>query len=251
MMNAARGIFLAARSKNKEEEMYKELFKQVVERRGSSALDLVDSALDRVGTHAFENCTFRNVILENVETFIGERNFYYAKIYGDTISLPKLSSVGGANAFGNASFYGGTISAPMLQVVTGAMFYNTLQRNSGVIRPTAVNIESATEIQDGAFRLASGMYRLYAPRVTKITGWPFMNVSRRYCGEDRNVARDECAIILGSAELDTGMTMADLVSNGDFPFAAVAGEFSPTWYCRDGKVTYDTAQGAWVQTLYS
>lgn len=231
--------------------MYKELFKATMERRGSSALDLVDSALDRVGTHAFENCTFRNIILENVETFVGERNFYNAQIHGDTISLPNLVSVGGANAFGNASFYGGTVSAPMLQVVTGTMFYNALQRNSGVFRPTAVNIESATEIQDGAFRLANGMYRLYAPRVTKITGWPFLNVSRRYCGENRNVARDECALILGSAELGTGMTMADLVGNANFPFSVTVGEFAPTWYCKDGKVTYDTAQAAWVQTPYS
>lgn len=250
-MFAAKQVFLASPRTNKEEEMYKELFKATVERRGSSALDLVDSALDRVGTHAFENCTFRNVILENVETFIGERNFYYAKIYGDTISLPKLLSVGGAHALGNASFYGGTISAPMLQVVLGTMFYNTLQRNSGAVRPTAVNIESATEIQDNAFRLATGMYRLYAPRVTKITGRPFLNISRRYCGENRSVARDECALILGSAELDTGMTMADLVSNGNFPFGAESGDFSPTWYCRDGIVSYDTAQAAWVQTPYS
>lgn len=251
MILAARGAFLAARSKNKEEEMYKELFKQVVERRGSSDFDLIDASLTRVGTHAFDNCYFRNVILQNVETFTGERQFYNGRIYGDTISLPNLVSVNGYHAFGNCQFYGGTVSLPKLQVVYAQFFYNTFQRPSNAVSPTAVNIDSATSISGEAFRAASGLYRLYAPRVTNISQGAFSTVSRRYCGADRSVARDECALIVGSAELGTGMTMAGLVSAAGFPFGVDAGQYSPTWYCRDGKVTYDTAQAAWVQTLYS
>ena len=232
--------------------MYKKLFKATVERSDTSDLDLVADTIESVGRCAFAYATFRNIILRNVTAVTGISAFEGTKIFGDTISFPNLVSADQFYLFANSTFYGGTISMPKLTRLPSNAFYQMCQRSEDSKRPTAIFLDSVSEILSSALYNCYGVYRVFAPRCVSISGSStFLSFGRQFCGPDRRVPADECALIVGSADLGSGMSMASLTGSADFPFGAAQNQYSPTWYCKDGTVTYDTAQGAWVQTPYS
>ena len=228
---------------------WKQLLKQTVEHTWTGEEDLDWDFLESIGYYAFYRCEFRNIILPNVVT-LGERCFYNGRATGNIISMPKLLTAPYPHGFGQCLFYGGTISMPRLKEVGEMMFYQSINRSNNLVHPTTVNVDVATTIKGGAFYNASGLVRLYAPCVTSIASGALLNVSRRYCGPDRNVAADECALVVGSAERGTGLSMDGLMALAGFPCGCAQSVYSPTWYCNDGTVTYDTASASWVKNPF-
>lgn len=256
----ARPLLLKNTGEYAEEQMYKELFEKTASRTFNENTDLYFTTPTVIGQAAFSYCTFRNIILPNV-TSMGQDAIGHSKVYGDTISLPNLVETTGNYSLGYIQSWGHTVgtgsvltvSVPKLQTLTWSLFYQSFQRNNGSMRPVVINAESATTINGQIFYNAHGIRRIYAPRITNLqtNSVTFLNLGRRYCGDNRNVAADECAIVLGSAELETGVTMEELLAAPNFPCGANQSEYSPTFYCKDGTVTYDTAQAAWVQNPYT
>ena len=253
----ARPLLLKNTPEYAEEQMYKELFEKTVTRTFDQNTDLNFINTSIIGVYAMSYCTFHNVSLPNVIE-VKRNAFQTSKFYGDKILFPNLTTSGN-NSFSDVQVEGNTpvtvteISMPKLVTVADNMFYQSFQRSNESRRPVILNFDSATSIIGSAFYNCGGIRRIYAPKVTSISNnyAVFLNLGRQYCGETRATPADECQIILGSRELDTGMTMSGLMSLSQFPFGAVKNQYSPTFYCRNGKITYDTTTSTWVQNPYT
>lgn len=248
MMVASRNSF-TVQTGNAEEEMYKDLLIRTVGRGFTQGDDIDWDFIDTVGAYGFSNCTVGDIVLPNVTT-AGKYAFSEGRVYGNTVSFPSLVAMAD-HAFANNIFQGGTISLPSVTSLN-ATFYQFIRRINSDYMPTTLALDSVTTISNGAFYNCNGIRRMYAPRVMSIIGSAtFLSVGRRYCGDVYPTPAVDCELVVGSSELGTGLTMDALMALANFPFGAIVGEYSPTWYCKDGTVTYDTVQGAWVQTPYS
>ena len=246
MLIAGRNGMAAAYAAAKEEKMYKELFRATVER---TVVDIDTDVLEEVGDYAFAYCTeIGRVNLPNV-TALRQYAFFGTNIYGD-ISMPNLTTITGSLTF-SARFYGDTISMPKLAELTNdRAFYNFLEMNPRPEprTPVSVYMDSLTTITSNSFYGGSAIGLLYAPKLSSITAASaFASV-----GNWRFDTLPEARLVVGDGVADTGLTMAALMGMTYFPFGADPSHYGKVvWQCKDGTVTYDTAQGAWVQTPYS
>ena len=226
--------------------MYKELFKATVER---TVVDIDTDVLEEVGDYGFASChSIGNVNLPNVTT-LKQYAFGFSNIYGD-ITMPNLTSITGSLTF-NGYFYGSTIRMPKLTGLTNdRTFYNFLEMNPRLEPKTPVSIymDSLTTITSNSFYGGSAIGLLYAPKLTSITNSSaFLSV-----GNWRFNTLPEARLVVGDGVADTGLTMDALMGMNGFPFGADTYNLGKVvWQCKDGTVTHDTSQGAWVQTPYS
>ena len=243
MLIAARNSFLIGGGGGGEEEMYKELFQAAVGRTGigTGHMDLADADLATIGRLAFS--WHRNIGTINLPsvTTVGQQAFDNAIIYGD-ISLPSLTT-GGYRMFAEMYFYGAEIRMPNLVTPTGQEFYQALQSNRVSTSTWAsVYLDSVASIGGNMFYNCTGMALLYAPRVASISS------ATAFTLVGNTSAVGPVSLIVGSRELDTGMTTAGLMASTGFPFgASTSGRV--TWTCKDGIVSY--ANGTWIPTPYT
>ena len=238
--------------------MYKELFKATVERTGigGAPIDLVDDSLVYIGDFAYSyHKMLGRIKLDNVVS-CGRSPFERAAFGGD-IEFPNLTTIGTYFAalagFENSPYWSSgdgviTIKLPKVAVLSSSAFYGLTQL-AGTSRPLYdVYLDQCTEIQGNCFYNCSGLRYLYAPNVTSIIGsTTFLLLGGTYPQRNPSVS-----MVVGSADGLTGMSMATLLAQQDFPFGYNSTGFGRvTWYCNDGTVRYDTTQGAWVQTPYS
>lgn len=236
---------LGKKSGESEEKMYKELFKATVER---TIVDIDTDVLEEVGDYAFAYVpSIGHVNLPNVTT-LKRYAFGFSNIYGD-ITMPNLTTITGSLTF-NGRYYGSTIKMPKLTALTNdRTFYNFLEMNPRPEprTPVSVYMDSLTTITSNPFYGGSAIGLLYAPKLTTITN------SNAFAGVGnwRFDTLPEARLVVGDGSGDTGLSMDALMGLTDFPFGAKADYGKVIWQCKDGTVTYDTAQGAWVQTPYS
>ena len=245
---AAEGAFLAARRRGVAN--WQPALKALSERTLNTDLDW--DFLESIGDYAFSNLRALGAInLPNVKS-CGQYAFRNTYSIGD-VNMPELVSCEYA-AFRDFLHYWTaqseiTFNLPKLQSVSQHCFYDSLKLPSAE-RPTiAINLDSCTTVGQGAFMSGGGsgaVRRLYIPRVQTIGADAFYGF-----GGSAYVSRVPLVeVVVGSQELDTGLTMASLIAMTGFPFG-VSLKGRVKFCCKDGTVTYDTVQAAWVQTPYS
>jgi len=241
----ARPLLLKNTGEYAEEQMYKELFKATIERTGigTGHMDLVGIDIQSIGRQAYSwHRNIGEINLPNVLS-VGQQAFDSAIIYGN-INLPNCTT-SGYRMFTEAYMYGAEVHMPSLVTSSGQEFYQALQW-SRVNTSTRVSIylDSLSSIGNSMFYNATGMARLYAPTVTSISG------ASAFLLVGNSASAGNVELVVGSKDMDTGMTMAGLVGSSGFPFGAAASS-RVKWTCKDGTVTYDTSTSSWVQTPYA
>lgn len=248
MMLADRCAFMAARSRGGTN--WQPALKALAERTLNTDLDW--DFLESIGSYAFSNLSALGAInLPNVKSC---GSFAFSNTYstGD-VNMPELTSCRN-QAFRDFFHYWSsqteiTFNLPKLESVPELAFYSSFKLPAAE-RPTyAINLDSCTYIGNRAFDGSGGsgaVRRLYAPRLETIAnGNTFGGFGGSYPARVPKVE-----IVVGSQELNTGLSMSSLVGLTGFPFGvSLAGRV--WWYCKDGTVTYDTVQAAWVQTPFS
>lgn len=243
MKIAARNAMLMVQNGG-DEEMYKKLFIGTVERTGNTSggyLDIATADLSEVGAYAYYYHQQLGAINLPLCTSLKNSAFANTKIYGD-ITLPMVATIGN-RCFSEFYFYGATISIPSVLSLDNQQFYQGLQW--GRINTTTraiVEADNCTSISNRCFYNATGLKRLYAPKLTSISG------SDTFLMVGSASSAGNVELVVGSREADTGLTMSALTALSGFPFGASASA-RVTWYCKDGTVTY--SGGTWVQTPYS
>ena len=243
---AAQGAFLAARSRGGAN--WQPALKALAERTLNTDLDW--DFLESIGQYAFTNLSSLGAIdLPNVKT-CSSYAFFNTYSTGD-VNMPELTSCS-SNAFREFYHYWSpqsevTFNLPKVESLPELAFFGSLKLPAAE-RPTyALNLDSCTSIGNRAFdNQSGGVRRIYAPRLQTIAnGNAFGGVGASYPARVPKVE-----LVVGSQELNTGLSMSSLVGLTGFPFGvSLSGRV--WWYCKDGTVTYDTAQAAWVQTAYS
>ena len=238
-----------ANSADGEEDMYKELFKATVERSTieESNVDLVNLDLTSIGREAYAYHEHLGQInLPNVSR-IEREAFYGSKIHGD-IRFPEATYLG-YHAFSEFFFYGNEIRLPSITSLVEGQFYQGLQGHRMLSTGASLYLDSCLSFNSKCLYNCNGLVKLYAPNTTSITGGDaFAGIAG-----SRNFVNN-VSLIVGSQELNSGLSMSELCNLTNFPFGITltyldtgdAYSRQVTWYCKDGTVTYNHATSAWT-----